>query len=286
MIERTFRAMGTEWFLSADGCGGVALDRAQQHVLREERRFSRFRPNSALSRLNRERSLRDPVVAAVMRKSLQFRRWTKGAFDPTVGGDVITAGYSRSFEEIAGQELQVTGIVSEHPDISVMGDRVELRGGGFVDLGGLVKGWTVDRVSRLLVEAGACSYLVDGGGDIRIGMPFAGREEWAIGAGNGHVLRLTSGAVATSSSLVRTWQTDRGKAHHIITPASGEAASGPFVTAAVIAPDAMSADVLATALIADASRALPLLPRFHAEALLESRDGQWVMTPGIQKWLN
>ncbi len=206
MIERTFRAMGTEWFLSADGCGGAALDRAQRHVLREERRFSRFRPNSALSRLNRERSLRDPVVAAVMRKSLQFRRWTRGAFDPAVGGAVITAGYSRSFEEIAGQEIQVTGIVSEHPDISVVGDRVELRGGGSVDFGGVVKGWTIDHVSRLLVEAGARSYLVDGGGDIRVGMPFAGREEWAIGAGNGHVLRLTSGAVATSSSLVRAWR--------------------------------------------------------------------------------
>jgi thiamine biosynthesis lipoprotein ApbE len=73
-------------------------------------------------------------------------------------------------------------------------------------------------------------------------------------------------------------------AHHIIDASRGESARG-ILTAVVVAASATDADVLATALVADARLALPALTRCAAEALLQYEDGRWEMTPGMGRYL-
>lgn len=284
MTETTFRAMGTEWYVRADGCSPSVLRTVVTRVRREEHRFSRFRGASALSRLNTERRLHEPVVAAVVRRALRYRRWTRGAFDPAVGSAVIAAGYDRTFEAIRPGS-SVAPLPPGHLDIAARGAQLTLTGSGVVDLGGIVKGWTVDEVARLLEAAGAERYVVDGGGDIRVGGRRTNAEQWTIGVANGHHVALTSGAVATSSALQRRWVTASGQAHHIITPTTGRPADGPYVTAVVVARDAETADVLGTALIADAPRTLPAVARMGADVMLQQLDGTWSMTPGMGRWL-
>jgi len=66
-----------------------------------EARLSRFRPDSALSRLNRERAATCPTLAAVTPLALGLRDRTGGAFDPTLGAGLCALGYDRSFARVS-----------------------------------------------------------------------------------------------------------------------------------------------------------------------------------------
>lgn len=288
MTEHAFRAMDSEWWLRAAAPLAVLVE-AEQRVHAAEQRLSRFRNDSLLSQLNRCRTLRDGDLAAIAGAALRLREATGGAFDPTIGAALLAAGYDRSFEAVAARsEAPAAAADQRHPALTVDGDRVTLAGEGLLDLGGIAKGWTVDRVAECFVAHGFHDYVVDGGGDIRVGGHNDG-EPWTIAVGDGLTAslrtRLHDRAVATSSTLRRRWRTAAGEAHHIIAPATGRPAAGTVVTATVIAPDATTADVLATALIADRDRALAALESLEAEALLLERDGAWTMTAGMARYL-
>ena len=285
--------MNTAWWIGTP----VALDLApfEVHVHEAEQRYSRFLPDSVLSRLNRERTLHDPALADLVRHALAMHEATGGAFDVRVGAALNAAGYDRTFERIADLDVQSgASVLTFTPPltalhIEVHGDEVRLDGPGTLDLGGIAKGWTVDRVAEALEQAGYHDYLVDGGGDIRA----AGRDDrgetWSVGVGEGLAVRLLDAAVCTSSTRRRRWRAAGevgGDAHHIIDPATGAPSRHAIAEAVVVARDATLADVLATTLIASPDRGLASLAAHGAEGeALVLRDGQWEMTPGMQSWL-
>ncbi|MFN8639291.1 MAG: FAD:protein FMN transferase [Dehalococcoidia bacterium] len=188
------------------GSAPAALRAAEDLVRDIEQRCSRFRPDSALSRLNRERRIDDPVLAEITSLALEFRAVTGGAFDPAVGDAVVAAGYDRSMELVRGDGRGPTRTALAHPAIPVHGDSIELRGPGLLDLGGIAKGWTVDRVGRLLEESGAIRYFVDGGGDVLVGGAREQDELIELCTG-GYRVGIRAGALASSSTLHRHWST-------------------------------------------------------------------------------
>lgn len=119
---------------------------------------------------------------------------------------------------------------------------------GRLDPTGLVKGWAIGRVSRLLSVRGFTRFAVNGGGDVQtVGAPAAG-ESWRIGIADPHrpgeVAAVVSGvgiAVASSGTA------ERGA--HIVDPYTGRPPSG-LASVTVVAPDILTADVLATAAFA------------------------------------
>ena len=279
-MEHEFKATGTTWWLRSDGAPRSLLLLVEQLVREYEARLSRFLPDSALSRLNRERRVDDDVVAAVVSAAESARRLTRGAFDARAGAALVAAGYDRSFEEMDG--AQNSGPESSRPTVLLLGTTVLLLGHGQIDLGGIAKGWIVDRAAELLGEAGAC--VVDGGGDIRtVGGPAA--EEWPIGVGDDLAVGLADGAVATSSTRSRRWQTPSGEAHHIIDVSAGVPACEVVTTAVVVASDAMTADALATSILADERRGMPAVAARGGQALIQRVSGAWEMTPGMSRYL-
>lgn len=271
MIVREFAAMSTAWWLTTASLAAAAD--AERFVHDAESRLSRFRPESALSRLNFHRVVRDGMLAEVVREALALRIGTMGAFDPTLGDALGAAGYEVSFERL-GTSVAPRPRPDVRPIVETDGDRVFLHGAGSLDLGGIAKGWTVDRVAERLGEV----YLVDGGGDIRGGGP----EPWAIGVPGDRAVSLTNMAVATSSTLKRRWSTPQGEAHHILCPATGRPSVGSY-SAVVVASTAAVADAFATAILADSARAVPGLASYGAHALIETDT--WWMTPGMERWL-
>jgi len=264
--RRCFSAMGTAWCIAADLPG--LLPAAEARVRAAEAALSRFREDSALSRLNRQRRVTDPLLAAVVRAALHLRARTAGAFDPAVGAAMLALGYDRSFERLPRRG----GAAPDHrrPRIAVAGATVRLDGAGCLDLGGIAKGYTVDRVAAWLQGHGARRVLVDGGGDLRAS-PGVG----PIGAGPGLGLRLDGRALATSSTRKRSWEGPDGRRHHVVDPATACSADSGLATATVLAPDATTADALATALLVDPRRVLPRLADLDAVALVEGSDGTW-----------
>lgn len=276
--------MGTAWQIEVTECPPAALREAEEFVRDIEDRCSRFQPDSQLSRLNRERRIDDPVIAELTSLALEFRSVTHGAFDPAVGDAVVASGYDRSFELIRGAPALAPRLSLGQPAIPVHGDTVELRGPGRLDLGGIAKGWTVDHIGALLEQRGARTYFVDGGGDLLVGGERETDEVIELCTG-GYRIGLRRGGVASSSTVHRHWETPTGSAHHIIDPRTDLPADGQWVQASVVAANTTTADVLATALLADAESTLPALPRQGAEALLVSCRGDCMMTPGLAAYL-
>ena len=282
-----FRAMGTDWRIETECLDARGYERVRAIVECEEQRFSRFRADSGLSRLNRDRYLTDPAMAELVRLALRVRDATRGAFDPGVGASVIEAGYDRTFEELPAGRARAsmtgkTGVACA----TVRGQTVRLGRGGRVDLGGIAKGWTVDRVGRYLRSRGASTFLIDAGGDILIGGADVSKGATVVQVNSTPwMLHVETGAVATSSTVRRAWDTDRGRMHHIVDPRSGEPTRRAFAWVTVVAPRAAIADALATSLLADPDAALPALEGFEAEAFLMGHDGTPRMTPGMARWL-
>ncbi|MGE3856180.1 MAG: FAD:protein FMN transferase [Dehalococcoidia bacterium] len=284
MNTLTFRAMNTDWWIGTPDDLDLAPCEATVHEA--ERRYSRFRPDSLLSRLNRERRMQDAGLADLVTRALEVGVATGGAFDPRVGSALTAAGYDRTFEVLRARGGAPLAFAPPVAGLHVEVKRgiVRLTGTGTLDLGGIAKGWTVDRVAEQLEAAGCTDYLVDGGGDIRV----AGRDErgepWVVGAGDGLAVSLESGAVCTSSTRRRRWPARGEDAHHIIDPERGAPSRHAVMDAVVVAVDAATADALATALIAQPARSLAALPALEAEALL-LRDAGWEMTEGMRQWL-
>jgi len=262
-----FHAMGTAWWATCEPAGLLAA--VEGWVTAWDTHLSRFRSDSALSRLNRERTLEDPLLAELVGAALAARTATDGAFDPTLGARLAALGYDRDFARIRRPAVRVLPPVGAL-DVHLEGHRIHLDGPGEIDLGGIAKGWAVDRVFDRLVASGASAVLVDGGGDLRVrGGP------WPIGTPDGGAIDLTDGALATSSVERRSWVDATGDPlHHLLDPATGLPARGGLAEVSVAAPTAVLADVLAEAILVRPAL-LPCLGPLAARARVRAAGGGW-----------
>jgi thiamine biosynthesis lipoprotein len=286
VVTHEFAAMGTEWYVEASGVPGAAVERIAGLVEREEERFSRFRASSALSRLNDERLSEDAELVRCIEAAEVFRGATAGAFDAGVGDAVIAAGYSRDFDELTSPTLTDEGSSPSSPRLCMESDgrRIALIGEGRIDLGGIAKGWTVDLAARQLQSDRPRTWLIDAGGDIAVGGTEPTERLIAVGL-TGLTVGLSEGAIATSSTMKRAWNTTSGRKHHIIDPRRGVPTQNGFVHATVRAPIASTADALATAMLTDPVATTRALSKYRAEAILVGHDGGVYMSPGMKEHL-
>ncbi len=257
MVRRDFRAMGTEVQVVLDPAGDdpgaiAALDRARDEIARIERLASRFTDDSELSRLNACGGME--VSTDLMRLitvALAMRDATSGGFDPTVHDAVAAAGYDRPLDRLPldgpapGPAMPVGGDVT----VDLRTGRVTLGPGARIDLGGIAKGWTADRVADMLGTHGPC--LVSIGGDIAVRGLHDGRP-WPIAVAPGatpRVIGLRRGGLATSGTDRRRWRRAGREMHHVIDPATGRPAQTDLVRVTAIADDAAGAEAWATALL-------------------------------------
>jgi thiamine biosynthesis lipoprotein len=244
MLRRTFAAMGTEVELLLDAAcderSEGALVRAEEEFERLEQVMSRFRDDSELSRLNRDGVVEaSPDLARVVRHALAPRESTGGVFDPTIHDALVAAGYDRTFLELRADASW--SVVREHRcggSVSVDGSTIRLAPGTRLDLGGIGKGYAVDRVADQLAIAGPC--LVNAGGDLTVR-----GGAWPVGICEGLTVELTRGAIATSGRDRRRWSRGGAQQHHLIDPFTGRPAETPLLRVTVVAGSAVEAEVLA-----------------------------------------
>ena len=141
------------------------------------------------------------------------------------------------------------------------------------------------------LAAGAAGVCVNLGGDVRVaGQPPAGTT-WTIAIEHPWArtplvrLGLGGGAVATSTTLRRTWDLGGQRYHHLIDPATGVPAATDLTSATVVTGQAWAAEVLAKAvLLRGRDRAFDVLD-VDAEALVVTIDGAVAATPGLRAFL-
>lgn len=236
-----------------------ALHEAEAALRRTEARMSAHLERSELSRLNAAEAgvvvRLSADTMAVLEAARRFHGETDGAFDATCRPLVELwrdAGRAGRLPEPPAL-LQARGR-SRWDLFELHGDGVVKRAAGArIDLGGIAKGWGIDRAMEELERAGVRGAMVEVGGDLRVAGARPDRSPWSVDVrhpfaeGMVATLRLTNGAVATSGNYARFVTIDGRRYSHIVDPRSGwPAEATPSVT--VVAPDALTADAWATAL--------------------------------------
>lgn len=260
----SFRAMNTGVDLLVESAGMPPIDlfvSVKMLFEAQEQRFSRFRPSSLLARLNSGEEVADAWFAAGCRLALEAYDFTGGLYNPMVLPALREAGYDRSFESIeAGGAPRPQPVPDPRECLQFDGDSVRLSHGQ-LDLGGVIKGWTVDLAVELFPGRFE-GIFVNAGGDLRGEGAETGYDGWLVtverpGGGKPCWEGLIRGAMATSTTRKRRWATAAGgEAHHLIDPRSGLPAASPYTQVTAWAPRTWVAECWAKAVLIGGDDAL------------------------------
>lgn len=266
-----FEALGTQWEIES----GVPLSfTLQQHVLEQldrfNRTYSRFRSDSLVSQMaaasegGRFIFPDDALILFDLYDRLHSA--TQGAVDPLIGKDLELLGYGSRYSlrpaaDSVRTEAHVHGRASWAENISRSYTTLITDRPLSLDFGAAGKGYCVDIVSKLLLEAGMDDFVVDGSGDLRhigkssieVGLEHPLDPEMVIG-----VAELRNGSLCASAVNRRAWGENL---HHILDARTGDPVQDVIATW-VIANDTVTADGLATALFFTPGKELEELFRF------------------------
>ena len=254
-----------------------------------ERTWSRFLPDSELSRLNRHAGTAVSVshdVMGLVQRAVEAWHRTGGRYDPTVLPALIAAGYDRDFRELTDAPA-AAGTSPTAPSPGCDGIRFDvntimLPAETAIDPGGIGKGLAADWVIDQVMTGGATGACINVGGDLRVAGLGPADRPWSVAIDHpleprriiGHV-ELHDAALVSSWRTRRSWGAPGRERHHLIDPATGAPAWSGLAGVTVMAPDAWWAEALATALFLAGPDDAPGLAQHHGVgALLVSDDGR------------
>ena len=233
-----------------------------------------------------------PETAAVIREALAHSELSAGAFDPTIAPLLELWGFREGDYRIpAPEELAEAAAAVDYRAVEAGEGAVRLaRQGMALDLGGIAKGYIVDRGLDLLARRGVEHALINAGGDVGILGPKADGSPWRVGIKHPRSEALLAvipwdkrGAIVTSGDYERFFERDGLRYHHILDPQSGQPASA-LVSVTVVAPTAVQADALSTALfVLGPERGMVLVEELPGvEALLVNPRLELLISSGLR----
>jgi FAD:protein FMN transferase len=237
----------------------TAVERALDEVDRIDRLMSHYRPESPLSRLNREAAQGavavEPELVAFLAECLRYNRESAGAFDVTVGPLMKAWGFfggeGRLPEE---RELAAASASVGYAHVVLDSDRSTVRfdrAGVELDLGGIAKGYAVDRAVAVLARAGITAALVSAGGSTvyALGAP-PGRKGWEIALEDplrpGEIARrvlLRDRALSVAGRRAKSFEAGGVVYSHVMDPRTGRPARD-VVSVAVLTDTGTAGDAL------------------------------------------
>ena len=292
--------MGTEvsvYFWSEDAeRGQQALDAVFEEAVRIDRLMSTYKEDSEISEINRLAAT-GPVgvgeeLLQLIQRSLDISVLTLGAFDITF--DSVGQHYDFRFRQRPDSgtvESERENIDYRYVQLDEAAGTVRfLKEGVRINLGGIAKGYVVERGVDILRNRDVQNAIVTAGGDSRLLGDRRGRP-WMVGIrdprNDGQVaisLPLADEAISTSGDYERYFDEDGVRYHHIIQPSTGTPASGVH-SATVMGPDAVLTDALSTSVfVMGVDRGLRLigtLPDY--ESIVIDAEGQVYYSNGLQQ---
>ena len=296
-VERSRVLMGTVVEITAFGNGRSTVDRAVTAAFDEMGRIDALMgPHGSKSdavRLSGSATLVavNPETAAVIAEGLQVATQSGGAFDMGLGRLKKLWGIETDHPRVPTPAEIRRALTGTGPgDLALSSDQVRKRAAAVeVDLGGIAKGYAIDRAVAVLRAAGIRHAAVNAGGDIRLIGDRLGRP-WRIGIEHPRdpqkmlaALDLSDLSVVTSGDYERYFIRNGIRYHHIFDPRTGSPARG-CQSVTVVAADATRADALATAaFVLGPAKGLALLERLPGvEGLLVDSHGKVTMTTGLK----
>ena len=275
-IEKMFIALGTVNCITARfdepqrESARQALDRAEEYISGMDDRLSVFKPDSEVSQINANAGVRDTLVGRdtfdLLRLSVKYGEVTGGVFDITT--KVLTDGKN-------------TGARVDYHDILLDGKKLSARlrsiGQG-IHLGGIAKGYAVDRVAKLLADQGVKSAVINLGGTVRnVGRcaPVGIRNPFAPD-------QIAASIESVDEAVVTSGLYERGS--HIFDPVSGQPAVSDLASVTVVGKDGAAADAAATAcMVLGSMRGMLLLDLLGLEGIFILSEGGIFATKNVRE---
>jgi len=272
-----------------------AVTAAINEMERIEAVFSEWQPESEISLVNRSAATHPVSVSTevlrLVSEALAFSELTSGAFDITYK----SAGKLWDFRDrqIPSPEQLATAVRAIDYHRVIVDSRTETiaftHPGTEIGLGGIAKGYAVDRAVQVIRNHGFDEFSVNAGGDLyaaskgqkklwRVGVQHP-RDDQTLAA----LLPVANAAVATSGDYERYFEQDGIRYHHILNPATGLSARGSM-SVTVLAPRTYLADALATGVfILGPEKGLALIEGLNnCEAMVIDEHGNTLLTKGLK----
>lgn len=312
-VQRVWTSMDCNFDATVHGSGGrvpaeTALDLLEKESHRLDRLFSDYDRSSPVSRLRGRKGDTvevGPEIAVVLRKALSTMHGSRDAFDPgmhdlkQLWGIGTERGHVPSPDSVKDAIRRRYGFLPGPSDslpepFAVLSDsRVLLLTDSLpIDLGGIAKGYAVDRMSAVLDSLGWPVHLIQAGGEIRA----AGRKQkgaWKIGIKNPRALDSLAGivtldsgrAISTSGDYERFFLKDGIRYHHIFDPKTGAPARGATVSVSVLCPTSLDCDAITKPLfVTGPARGRHLADSLGLEALWIRQDRTGLCTRRTDGW--
>ena len=275
--------------------GERAIDAVMAEMRHIDTTMSTYKPDSEVSRVN-ALAAQQPVKISrelfeLLTTALEYSRITQGAFDITYA----SVGFMYDFRaRVRPTDEQISGalpavnyhhLVLDRNSMSVRFTQPGVR----IDLGGIAKGYSVDRGIEILQHRGFRHMLVSAGGDSRIVGDRFGKP-WIVGIRHPDRkdeviarLPLVDTAISTSGDYERYFDDHGVRYHHIIDPRTGHSASA-VRSATVLAPTATRTDGLSkTAFVLGAEAAIKIYEGLgDVDAIMVKPDGTVRYTKGLE----
>ncbi len=253
-----------------------------------EQILSRFKKDSELNKLNRQAGWPHKVSQVtwnVFQAAVTAEKTSGGLVKATILKALISSGYDKSFEKIniepTNQNLNTLNISPSLEEVTLDEQNMTicLPLDVQLDFGGVAKGWAAEQAAIRLSEYGPA--LVSAGGDMAVTAAMKNGDPWPVTIDDpfnrGKVianLGLTTCGMATSGTDYRRWKAGGQWNHHIIDPRTGQSAQTDIISATVIAPNILEAEMAAkTVLISGSQQGMKWIearPGYAAFIVLES----------------
>jgi thiamine biosynthesis lipoprotein len=267
---------------------GPAIDEVRAVLDRVELAASRFREDSELSRLRPGVNQVSAVLADLVGEALRVARDTDGLVDPTVGVSLCALGYDRTIDRIDrdGPAVTVVPGVPGWRSVQLQDRRLRIPQGVLLDLGATAKARAADLAAERAAERVDAPVLVAIGGDIATSGagPDRGWQVLVQDTEDDSPCQITlapGAAIATSSTVRRTWRRGGRAMHHIVDPRTAAPAPPVWRSVTVAAPTCVEANAASTASVVLGHRAPAWLrDRGYAARLVDGehrvrRLGDW-----------
>lgn len=283
-----FTAMATVCSIRLAGLAEAAARSLAQQAIAEVRRiehkYSRYRPDSLLSRINQAAGSGvaievDQETAYLLDFAAQIHELSGGLFDVTSGSLRRVWDFKSGRLPTPDQLAAVLPCVGWQ-QVQWSGRQIALpRAGMEIDFGGFGKEYATDRVATLLAQAGASSGVVNFGGDLRVLGPQPDGRAWPVGISHPRragalvaSIDLCQGALATSGDYERFFELDGQRYCHILNPRTGWPVAR-WQSVSVLAPVCLAAGALTTIAMLMEDQAGDFLREQGVGFLTVDRDG-------------
>ena len=296
-VEQTKELMSTYYTITVydtdEGKANNSIEKAFEEIQRIDDVLSIYKNSSEANRLNEDGFIENASYDLLynVERSLYYANLSDGAFDITV--QPILDLYTHTFNDLkrppTEEEINETLILINYKNIILSKDKKSIKlskKGMKITLGGIAKGYAVERAIDILNKEGIQHALVNAGGNMRA-IGNKGTEDWQIALENPRnkqeyitIIPLNNNAVSTSGDYERYFNENK-TFHHIVNPKTGYSAI-ELISVTIITDNAMDADALSTSVfVLGKEKGLKLIEDLGVKGLIITREKGIIKSSGF-----